>query len=63
MRITLYSATDDRDVPIADARTCAREPAGHGTKATVVDHGAAADHHTAFLRSQPSIACLLPVAR
>ncbi|MDT0460480.1 alpha/beta hydrolase [Streptomyces sp. DSM 41527] len=63
VRITLYTATGDRDVPIANARSCAKDLAGHGTRATVVDQGADAGHGTSFLRSEPSIARTLPVAR
>ncbi|WP_432146736.1 alpha/beta hydrolase family protein [Streptomyces sp. bgisy084] len=63
VRITLYSATGDRDVPIANTRSCARQLAGQGARATVVDQGADADHYRSFLRSQPSIARTLPVAR
>ncbi|MFD5395061.1 hypothetical protein ACFWJW_12645 [Streptomyces sp. NPDC127097] len=63
VRIALYSATGDRDVPIANTRSCARQLAGHGVRATVVDQGADADHYRAFLRSEPSIARALPVAR
>lgn len=63
VRITLYSAAGDRDVPIANTRSCARELARRGARATVVDQGADADHYTSFLRSEPSIARTLPVAR
>ncbi|MCZ1010239.1 alpha/beta hydrolase [Streptomyces lydicus] len=63
VRITLYTATGDREVPIANARSCVKELARHGTRATVTDQGTDADHHTSFLRSQPSIARALPVAR
>ncbi|UKY49948.1 alpha/beta hydrolase family protein [Streptomyces inhibens] len=63
VRITLYSASGDRDVPIANTRSCAKELTDHGAKATVVDQGADADHNTSFLRSEPSIARALPVAR
>lgn len=63
VRIILYSATGDRDVPIANTRSCARQLAGHGARATVVDQGADADHYRSFLRSEPSIARALPVAR
>ncbi|MFI1501623.1 alpha/beta hydrolase family protein [Streptomyces platensis] len=63
VRITLYSATGDRDVPIANTRSCARQLGDHGATATVVDQGADADHYTSFLRSEPSIARALPVAR
>ncbi|MER0479601.1 alpha/beta hydrolase [Streptomyces sp. Edi2] len=63
VRITLYTATGDRDVPIANARSCEKELAGHGTRATVVDQGADAGHGASFLRSEPSIARALPVAR
>ncbi|UQA95774.1 dienelactone hydrolase family protein [Streptomyces halobius] len=60
--ITLYTAAGDRDVPIANARSCARELADHGADPKIVDQGADADHHTSFLRSAPSIARTLPVA-
>ncbi|MFI6769971.1 alpha/beta hydrolase [Streptomyces sp. NPDC050355] len=63
VRITLYSATGDRDVPIANTRSCARELARHGARVTVVDQGADADHYTSFQRSEPSIARSLPVSR
>ncbi|MFF4695822.1 alpha/beta hydrolase family protein [Streptomyces chattanoogensis] len=63
VRITLYTATGDRDVPIANTRSCADELSGHGAKATVVDQGRDANHYTSFLRSEPSIARALPVAR
>lgn len=63
VRITLYSATGDRDVPIANTRSCARQLAGHGARATVVDQGADADHNTSFLRSEPAIARALPRVR
>ncbi|MFE0190592.1 alpha/beta hydrolase family protein [Streptomyces sp. NPDC058989] len=63
IRITLYSATGDRDVPIANTRSCARELARYGARATVVDQGADADHYTSFLRSEPAIARSLPVSR
>ncbi|MGP8302185.1 alpha/beta hydrolase family protein [Streptomyces inhibens] len=63
VRITLYSASGDRDVPIANTRSCAKELADRGAKATVVDQGADADHNTSFLRSEPSIARALPLAR
>ncbi|WP_330318038.1 hypothetical protein [Streptomyces platensis] len=63
VRITLYSATGDRDVAIENTRSCARQLADHGARATVVDQGADADHYRSFLRSAPSIARALPVAR
>ncbi|MFE7541939.1 alpha/beta hydrolase [Streptomyces platensis] len=63
LRITLYSATGDRDVAIENTRSCARQLADHGARATVVDQGAGADHYRSFLRSAPSIARALPVAR
>ncbi|MFI9046247.1 alpha/beta hydrolase family protein [Streptomyces sp. NPDC053427] len=63
IRITLYTATGDRDVPLANTRSCAGELARHGAKATVVDQGRDADHYTSFLRSAPSIARALPVSR
>lgn len=63
VRITLYSATGDRDVPIANTRSCGRQLASHGVRAAVVDQGADADHYASFLRSEPSIARALPVAR
>lgn len=61
VRISLYSATGDRDVPIANSRSCARELVHHGVKPTVVDQGADADHYSSFQRSQPSIARALPL--
>ncbi|MEV0372007.1 alpha/beta hydrolase [Streptomyces sp. NPDC050636] len=61
--ITLYTATGDRDVPIANTQSCARELADHGAAPKVVDQGADADHSTSFFRSAPSIARALPVAR
>ncbi|MGW1376352.1 alpha/beta hydrolase [Streptomyces sp. NPDC002446] len=63
VRITLYTASGDRDIPIANSRSCARELARHGARATVVDQGADANHYTSFLRSMPSIVRSLPVAR
>ncbi|MEU9116142.1 alpha/beta hydrolase [Streptomyces sp. NPDC048483] len=63
VRVTLYTATGDRDVAIANTRSCERELASHGVKATVVDQGPDADHNTSFLRSEPSIARALPVSR
>ncbi|MFG2212048.1 alpha/beta hydrolase [Streptomyces sp. NPDC048638] len=61
VRITLYTATGDRDVPMANTLSCARELTGHGARATVVDQGPDAGHYTSFLRSEPSIARALPV--
>ncbi|WP_246102609.1 alpha/beta hydrolase family protein [Streptomyces piniterrae] len=63
VRITLYTATGDRDVPIADSQSCARELAQHGATPKIVDQGADADHSTSFFRSVPYIARSLPVAR
>ncbi|MFJ9852986.1 alpha/beta hydrolase family protein [Streptomyces sp. NPDC101150] len=61
IRITLYTATGDRDVPIANTRSCGRELASRGAKVKVVDQGRDANHYTSFLRSEPSIARSLPV--
>ncbi|MEU5306584.1 alpha/beta hydrolase [Streptomyces noursei] len=60
VRITLYTATGDRDVPLANTRTCARDLRGHGAAPRVVDQGADADHSTSFRRSQPEISRTLP---
>ncbi|GES32807.1 hypothetical protein AB0G60_27930 [Streptomyces angustmyceticus] len=62
-RTTLYTAAGDRDVPMANARGCATELARRGARVTVVDQGADASHGVSFLRSEPSIARALPVAR
>ncbi|UNO42333.1 lipase family protein [Streptomyces sp. MST-110588] len=61
--LTLYTASGDRDVPIANTRTCARRLAQHGTPAKVIDQGKDANHYASFTRSLPRIARSLPVAR
>ncbi len=63
VRITLYTATGDRDVPMANTLGCARQLAHHDATPTVVDQGPDANHYTSFRRSEPSIARTLPVAR
>ncbi|WP_328941071.1 alpha/beta hydrolase [Streptomyces sp. NBC_00250] len=53
--VRLYTASGDRDVPIANSRACAADLARHGRKATVVDQGAVS-HFGAFGTSAPRIA-------
>ncbi|MEV7384188.1 lipase family protein [Streptomyces lydicus] len=63
VRITLYTAGGDHDVPMANSISCAKELRAHGARPTVVDQGADADHFTSFRRSQPSLARDLPRTR
>ncbi|MFD6876124.1 MULTISPECIES: alpha/beta hydrolase family protein [unclassified Streptomyces] len=51
--VRLYAGSGDTDVPIANARSCARDLAGHGVRAKLVDQGTDADHTTTALRSAP----------
>ncbi|MFF3019827.1 alpha/beta hydrolase family protein [Streptomyces sp. NPDC057939] len=51
--VRLYAGSADTDVPIANARSCARDLAGHGVRARLVDQGADADHTATALRSAP----------
>jgi dienelactone hydrolase len=57
--VTLYSATGDRDVPMANSHTCARQLAAHGGRARVVDQGDVS-HYAAFQRSLPEITRSFP---
>ncbi|MEC4019134.1 alpha/beta hydrolase family protein [Streptomyces sp. H27-D2] len=48
--VRLHTASGDTDVPIANARDCARRLAGHGVRAKVTDHGSA-DHFGTYLEA------------
>ncbi|CAM5531782.1 hypothetical protein SAVIM338S_04132 [Streptomyces avidinii] len=51
--VRLYAGSGDTDVPLANARACARDLARHGVRAKVVDQGPDADHFTSAIRSAP----------
>ncbi|HET6635941.1 MAG TPA: alpha/beta hydrolase [Streptomyces sp.] len=53
--VRLHTASGDRDVPIANARSCARDLAARGVHAAVIDHGDV-DHGGAYRASLPGIA-------
>ncbi|MET3984151.1 alpha/beta hydrolase [Streptomyces sp. PvR034] len=53
--VRLYAAAGDRDVPIANARSCAADLARHGVRAPVVDQGAGTDHRGTAVRSAPQV--------
>ncbi|MFF8590323.1 alpha/beta hydrolase family protein [Streptomyces sp. NPDC015220] len=53
--VRLYAGNGDTDVPIGNARDCARALAGHGVAAPVVDQGHV-DHKGSALASLPKIA-------
>ncbi|MGW3120899.1 alpha/beta hydrolase family protein [Streptomyces sp. NPDC001107] len=52
--VRLYAGDNDTDVPIGNARTCARTLAGQGTRVRVVDQGAV-DHFGSFAVSAPQV--------
>ncbi|MFI1399277.1 alpha/beta hydrolase [Streptomyces sp. NPDC020681] len=52
--VRLYTASGDTDVPISNARSCARHLAAHSTKAPVLDQGKV-DHFGAFKSAEPKI--------
>ncbi|MFJ5547604.1 alpha/beta hydrolase [Streptomyces sp. NPDC093225] len=55
--VRLYAATGDRDVPIGNSRSCARDLAAHGARGVrVVDQGADATHFVSAFRSAPRTA-------
>ncbi|MEU9119388.1 alpha/beta hydrolase [Streptomyces sp. NPDC048506] len=62
VRITLYTATGDRDVPMANTLSCARNLERRGAAPRVIDQGSDANHYASFQRSQPLIARALPTA-
>ncbi|MCX4822759.1 alpha/beta hydrolase [Streptomyces sp. NBC_01142] len=53
--VRLYTASGDTDVPIANARNCARDLARNGTRAPVLDQGNV-DHFGTFKSATPRIA-------
>lgn len=53
--VRLYAAGGDRDVPIANARSCAADLARHGVRAPVLDQGADTDHRGTAVRSAPQV--------
>ncbi|MFF0740191.1 alpha/beta hydrolase [Streptomyces sp. NPDC004111] len=57
--VTLYSATGDRDVPLANSQNCARRVTAHGGRVRLVDQGDVS-HYTAFSRSLPEITRSFP---
>ncbi|WP_199930812.1 alpha/beta hydrolase family protein [Streptomyces sp. CB02923] len=59
--VTLYSASGDHDVPIANSRHCAQRVSAHGGSARVVDEGDVS-HYAAFQRSLPEIARSFPTS-
>ncbi|MFD3513332.1 alpha/beta hydrolase [Streptomyces sp. NPDC058657] len=61
VRVTLYSATGDRDVPLAHTRTCARKVAAHGGRVRAVDQGDVS-HYRAFQRSLAAITRSFPAS-
>lgn len=52
--VRLYAGDKDTDVPIGNARTCARTLAGQGARVRVVDQGAV-DHFGSFAVSAPQV--------
>ncbi|RPF33118.1 hypothetical protein EDD92_3019 [Streptomyces sp. TLI_185] len=52
--VRLYAGDNDTDVPVGNARTCARTLAGQGTRVRVVDQGAV-DHFGSFAVSAPQV--------
>ncbi|WP_344406514.1 alpha/beta hydrolase [Streptomyces longisporus] len=52
--VRLYAGAGDTDVPIGNARSCARTLAGQGTRVRVVDQGAV-DHVGSFDVSAPQV--------
>ncbi|MFF4499546.1 alpha/beta hydrolase family protein [Streptomyces sp. NPDC001401] len=52
--VRLYAGDNDTDVPIGNARTCARTLAGEGARVRVVDQGAV-DHFGSFAVSAPHV--------
>ena len=60
--VTLYSATGDHDVPMANSHHCAQRVSAHGGRARVVDQGGVS-HYAAFQRSLPEMARSFPVSR
>ncbi|MEU1196778.1 alpha/beta hydrolase [Streptomyces sp. NPDC005813] len=52
--VRLYAGAADTDVPIANARSCARQLAGHGKRAELVDQGDV-DHFGSFAVSAPQV--------
>ncbi|MFJ9905162.1 alpha/beta hydrolase [Streptomyces sp. NPDC101152] len=52
--VRLYAGGADTDVPIGNARTCARTLAGQGARVRVVDQGAV-DHFGSFAVSAPQV--------
>ncbi|MET9294218.1 alpha/beta hydrolase [Streptomyces sp. NPDC003077] len=57
---TLYTATGDTHVPVANTRACVRSLAKYGARATVIDQGAKTGHFGTWQRSVPDIARSLP---
>lgn len=53
--VRLHTASGDRDVPIANTRSCARDLAARGVHAAVTDHGDL-DHGGTYRASLPGIA-------
>ncbi|MEU9188129.1 alpha/beta hydrolase [Streptomyces sp. NPDC048484] len=53
--VRLYAGRVDSDVPIGNARSCARDLAKRGVRAQLVDQGADADHFTTLARSAPQV--------
>ncbi|MET9907356.1 alpha/beta hydrolase [Streptomyces sp. NPDC006476] len=52
--VRLYAGDEDTDVPIGNARPCARTLAGQGARVRVVDQGAV-DHFGSFAVSAPQV--------
>ena len=52
--VRLYAGDNDTDVPVGNARTCARTLAGEGARVRVVDQGAV-DHFGSFVVSAPQV--------
>jgi len=52
--VRLYAGDNDTDVPVGNARTCARTLAGQGTRVRVVHQGAV-DHFGSFAVSAPQV--------
>ncbi|MFC8515598.1 alpha/beta hydrolase [Streptomyces sp. NPDC057257] len=52
--VRLYTGDNDTDVPVGNARTCARTLAGEGARVRVTDQGAT-DHFGTFVASAPQV--------
>ncbi|MFB9369629.1 alpha/beta hydrolase [Kitasatospora albolonga] len=53
--VRLYASTGDRDVPIANSRSCAAALAAHGVRAPVLDQGQDAGHFATLRAAAPQI--------